>query len=131
MKVSLLTRISSTAPEICRNILLNGNVLYTKRIFLCCHGPTEYTVILVGSILQVLQGFVVCLQCESLASQIHLEVSNAPHYCTALILYNLVLRLCWAQLLAGVAYKGTAFPHSPAKVQLPLLLLYLSSLYLF
>ena len=53
MNESLLTRISSPAPEICPNALLTGNVFYTERVFLYPHGPTENTVIFVGSILQV------------------------------------------------------------------------------
>ena len=53
MKVCPLSRISSPAPEICPNVLLAGDVLYTERLFLYRHGPTEHTVILVGSILQV------------------------------------------------------------------------------
>ena len=52
MKVCPLTRISSPAPEICPNVLLTVDVFYTKRVFLYRHGPTEHTVILVGSILQ-------------------------------------------------------------------------------
>ena len=53
MKVCPLTRISSLAPEICSNVLLTGDVFYTERVFLYRHDPTEHTVILVGSILQV------------------------------------------------------------------------------
>ena len=53
MKVCPLTRISSPAQEICPNVLLTGDVFYTERVFLYRHGPTEHTVILVGSILQV------------------------------------------------------------------------------
>ena len=45
-------------------------------VFLYCHGPTEHAVVPVGSILQVLQGFVIGLECESLARQIQLEVPN-------------------------------------------------------
>ena len=33
----------------------------------CCNGPKEHTVILVVSILQVLQGFMISLECEPLA----------------------------------------------------------------
>ena len=68
MKVCPLTRISSLAPEICPNVLLTRDVFYTERIFLYRHSPTEHTVILVGSILQVFQGFMIGLECESLAS---------------------------------------------------------------
>ena len=60
MKVCPLTRISSPAP-----------------------GTLEHTVILVGSILQVFQGFMVGLEWESIASQIQFEVSTtttARHY---------------------------------------------------
>ena len=53
MGVCPLTRISSLAPEIFSSVRLNGGVFYTERISLYRHGPTEHTVILVGSILQV------------------------------------------------------------------------------
>ena len=53
MKTCPLTRISSPAPEICPYVLLTRDVFYTERVFLCRHGPTEHTVTLVGSILQV------------------------------------------------------------------------------
>ena len=56
MKVCPLTRISSLAPEICSNVRLTGDVFYMERVFLYRHGPTEHTVILVGSILQVFLG---------------------------------------------------------------------------
>ena len=68
MKVCPVTRISSPAPEICRNVLLTGDVFYTKRIYLHCHGPTGHKAILVGSILQVFKGFMIGLECESLTS---------------------------------------------------------------
>ena len=68
MKVCPLTKISSLAPEICSNVLLNGDDFYAERVFLYCHGPKEQTVLLVGSILQVFSGFMICLECESLAS---------------------------------------------------------------
>ena len=68
MKVCSLTTISS--PEICNNVFLTREVLYTERVFLYCHNPMEHRVILVGSILQVFQGFMVGLECKSLASQI-------------------------------------------------------------
>ena len=54
MKERPLTRISSTTREICIKVLLTGEVLYMERVFLYCHGPTEHTAALVGSILQVL-----------------------------------------------------------------------------
>ena len=41
---------------------------YGERDFLYRHSPTEHKVILVGSILQVFQGFMIGLECESLAS---------------------------------------------------------------
>ena len=53
MKICPLTRLSSSAPEIGPKVLLSGDVSYTERVFLYRHGPTEHTVILVGSILQV------------------------------------------------------------------------------
>ena len=68
MKVCQLTRISTPAPEICPNVLLTGDVFYTERVFLYHLGPKENTRILVGSILQVFQGFMIGLECESLAS---------------------------------------------------------------
>ena len=71
MKVCPLTRIFSPGPAISPNVLLTRDVFYMERVFLYCHGTTEYMVILVGSILQVLQGFMVSLECESHASQIH------------------------------------------------------------
>ena len=52
MKVCLLTRTSSLAPEICPNVPFTGDVFYTEKVFLYRHSPTEHTVILVGSILQ-------------------------------------------------------------------------------
>ena len=51
MKICPLTRISSSAPEIGPKVLLSGDVSYTERVFL--YRPTEHTVILVGTILQV------------------------------------------------------------------------------
>ena len=57
MKVCPLTSISSPAPEICPNVLLTGDVFYTKRVFL--HRQ--------GSILQVFYGFMIGLECEYLA----------------------------------------------------------------
>ena len=42
MKVCPLTTCSP-APEICPNVLLTGDVFYTERVFLYCHGPTEHT----------------------------------------------------------------------------------------
>ena len=42
MKVCQLTRISTPAPEICPNILLTGDVVYTERVFLYHLGPTEH-----------------------------------------------------------------------------------------
>ena len=68
MKVCPLTRISSSTPEICPNVLLTGDVFYVERVYLYRHCPTEHTVILVGSIRQVFEGFVISLECESLAS---------------------------------------------------------------
>ena len=68
MKVYPLTSISSPAPEIGPNVLLTGDVFYAERVFLYHHGPMEHTVILVGSILQVFQGFMISLECESLAT---------------------------------------------------------------
>ena len=53
MKVCPLTRISSLALEICSNVHLTGDVFYTEKVSLYHHGPTEHTVILVGSILRV------------------------------------------------------------------------------
>ena len=70
MKVCPLIRISSPVPEICPNVSLIDDVLYTERAFEYCHSPTEHKVILLGSFVQVLQGFRVGLECESLASQI-------------------------------------------------------------
>ena len=52
MKGCPLTRIHIWATGICPNVLLNGDVFYEERVFLCCHGPREHTVSLVGSILQ-------------------------------------------------------------------------------
>ena len=48
-----LTRISSSIPEICPNVLLTGEAFYTEIEVLYRHGPIEHTVILVGNILQV------------------------------------------------------------------------------
>ena len=56
MKVCLLTRISSPAPEICPNVVLTRYVFYMERVFLYRHSPTEHTVILVDSILQYFMG---------------------------------------------------------------------------
>ena len=71
------------------NVLLIGDVFHTElRVFLYCHGPTEQMVILVGS--SGTSGFMVFLECESLASQITFEASNTPHYCLALHLYDYV-----------------------------------------
>ena len=100
MKVCPLTRIFSPGPAISPNVLLTRDVFYMERVFLYCHGPTEYTVILVGSILQVLQGFMVSLECESHASQIQLETSITPQYCGHF--FSMIVR--WAQRLDGVAY---------------------------
>ena len=97
MKVCPLTRISRNLPQSSPY----PDVFYAERVFLYCHGPMEHTVILVGSILQVFQGFVLGLEWESLASQIQFEASNTPQ---ALFLYDRVLKFCYAQLLAGVAY---------------------------
>ena len=54
MKVCPLTRVSSPDPEISLSVLRTGDVFYTERVFLYHHGPMEHTVILEGSILQVL-----------------------------------------------------------------------------
>ena len=51
MRVSPLTIIFSLVPEIAPNVFLTWDVLHTERVFLYCHGPTEHTVVLVGSIL--------------------------------------------------------------------------------
>ena len=67
MKVCPVTRISSLAPEICPNGLLTRYVFYAEKVFLYCHDPKEHMVVLVGSILQVFQGFMIGLECESLA----------------------------------------------------------------
>ena len=56
MKVCPFRRISNPALEICPNVLLTGKSsrpTYMEKVFLYCHSPTEHTVILVGSILQV------------------------------------------------------------------------------
>ena len=45
------------------------------------------------------------LECESFASYIQFEASNTLNYCQALFLYDWVIKFCWAQLLAGVAYR--------------------------
>ena len=68
MKVCPLARISSPAPKVGPNVLLTGDVFYTERVFLYRHGPTEHMVILVGSKLQVFQGFMIGLDCKPLAS---------------------------------------------------------------
>ena len=93
-----------------KSLSTNKNIQsgYTERVFLYCHGPTDHKVLLVGSILQVLQRFMVSLECKSLASQIQLEVSNTQHYCQAL-LCDRVLSFCQALLLAGVP-TGYSFP---------------------
>ena len=96
MKFCPLTRISSPAPEICPNVLLTGDVFYTERVCLYCHGPTEHRVILVGGILHAFYGFMISLECESLASWIQFEASNTPHYCQALFLYDWVLNFLLA-----------------------------------
>ena len=43
MKVCPLTRISNSAPEICLNVLLIGDVFYAKRVFLYCHGTHSHS----------------------------------------------------------------------------------------
>ena len=73
MKVCPLTRRSSPTSEICPNILLIWDVFYAGRVFLYCHGPMQHTVFLAGSILQVFQGFMISLECESLAARYRLK----------------------------------------------------------
>ena len=102
MKFCPLTRISSPAPEICPNVLLTGYVFYTERVCLYCHGPTEHRVILVGGILHAFYGFMISLECESLASWIQFEASNAhtiARHSFSMIGY---LTSCWRSLLSTV-----------------------------
>ena len=95
MKVSALTRISDLAPKICHIVPFTGDVLHMKRVFLYCHCPTKHIVVLVAACFKVLQGFMVSLECVSLASQIQFEPSNTPYYYSqALLLYDPVLSLC-------------------------------------
>ena len=71
MKVCPFRRISNPGLEICPNVFLirkSSRPTYTERVFLYRHSPTEHTVILVGSILQAFYGFIIGLECESLAS---------------------------------------------------------------
>ena len=78
-----------------------------KGVFLYCHGPTEHTVFLVGSILQV---HLIGLECESLASQIQFEAYNTPHYCQAPLRFDRVLSLRLNFLLAyPTGYKFPSF----------------------
>ena len=67
MSLSINKNIQSGSRNL-PNVLLHRGVFYAERVFLLCHGPTEHTVILLGSILQVFWGFIIGLECESLVS---------------------------------------------------------------
>ena len=58
MKVCPLTKISSLAPEICSPY--QGCLLHPALPL-----PTEHTVVLVGSILQVFKGFMISCQVDT------------------------------------------------------------------